>query len=127
MKKFASLISLAALLVSTSTARTALALNNTYQLLDNTVIPNGDGTVTSFAAWANALFVVVISLIAGIAVIKIAYGGLQYILSATSGGKSEGKQSITDAFWGLGLALTAWFILNIINPDLVKFPEFLSR
>jgi RHS repeat-associated protein len=49
----------------------------------------------------------------------IVIGGFQYISSDAIMKKSEGKQRIQDAVIGLVLVISAWLILNTINPNLV--------
>ena len=95
-----------------------------YKVLEPSFI--GTTEITSFAQWAQLLLKTALGLIAGLAVIQLAYGGVQYVLSASYGGKNDGKKHIQDAFIGLGIALSAWLILKIINPDLVNFPSFLQ-
>jgi hypothetical protein len=43
------------------------------------------------------------------------------------GGKQAGKTIITDALYGLALALGSYLILNTINPDLLKFDLQLDK
>ncbi len=51
----------------------------------------------------------------------IVWGGIKYVWSAGNpSGKSEGREWITGAFWGLLLLLSAYLILNVINPNLVN-------
>jgi hypothetical protein len=51
----------------------------------------------------------------------IAVGGFTYMASAgNTSAIKKGKGMITDALIGLIIALFAWFILNVINPDLVN-------
>ncbi len=51
----------------------------------------------------------------------IVWGGVQYALSAGNpSGQSEGKEWIVGALLGLLLLSTAYLILNVINPNLVK-------
>lgn len=125
---FASLTSaLVLLLLSAGTALALWDVGN-YKLLEPTAISlRGDVTeVSSFAEWAGYFLKTVLGLIAGIAVIQLAYGGIEYILSASLAGKSDGRDRITNALTGLGIALTAWLILYLVNPDLVIFPGFLQ-
>lgn len=64
--------------------------------------------------------------IAGIlAVIMIAFGGLQWLFSGGSSEKiSKAKETIIGAVMGLILALGSYLILNTINPALVSFKSF---
>lgn len=96
-----------------------------YQVLEPSFLDNKT-EISSFAEWSGIMVKTILSLIAGISVIQLAYGGIEYVLSASLGGKNDGKQRIQDALIGLGIALAAVLILNIINPDLVNFPGFLQ-
>jgi len=51
----------------------------------------------------------------------LVYGGLTYMLSGTVTSKEVAKKQIWGAIAGLILALSAYLILNTINPDLVRF------
>ena len=96
-----------------------------YQVLEPSFV-GGKTEIKSFAEWAAILLDTALRLIAGLAIIQIAYGGVQYVFSASQGGKLDGKKHVQNALVGLGIALSAWLILKIINPDLVNFPGFLQ-
>ena len=92
----------------------------TYKLL--APLPQPVGTqVTDLAAYLSGMFKIGIGLAAAFAVLMIVWGGLEYILAATPGGKGDGKKKIVDALLGLLLALGAYLLLYTINPNLVKF------
>lgn len=61
-------------------------------------------------------------LIAGVLALgAIVYGGVKYMTSAGNpSGQSEGREWIKGAIFGLLLLFGAYFILNIINPDITK-------
>jgi len=55
------------------------------------------------------------------ALLMISIGGFMYISSAGNNASMEkAKGVITDAVAGLVVALSAWILLNTINPNLVK-------
>jgi len=55
------------------------------------------------------------------ALLMVSIGGFMYISSAGNNASMEkAKGVITDAVVGLVMALTAWLVLNTINPDLTK-------
>ena len=56
-----------------------------------------------------------------LALIMIILGGIEYMTTDAWTKKEEGRQRITDALLGLGLALVCWLLLDIINPTLVTF------
>jgi len=50
----------------------------------------------------------------------IVLGGIEYMTSELVSSKENGKQRITNAIFGLVIALGAYALLNTINPDLLK-------
>jgi hypothetical protein len=98
---------------------TAHAQNNS-----NPVVPTvPDNTLQGFptlGTWVTDNFPLFIKLIAAIAVLTIAYWGLRYILSGIPGIQSYGKERMWSAILGLILALAAYMILEIINPDILN-------
>ncbi|MEA2113734.1 MAG: hypothetical protein U9P63_03725 [Patescibacteria group bacterium] len=61
-----------------------------------------------------------LGLVALLAVGGLAIGGFLYMLSDTISSKEEAKKYIWSALSGLVLLLSAYLILNTINPNLVK-------
>lgn len=72
----------------------------------------------------NGLFTFGIAIAGFLAVIMIAYGGIQYMSTDAVSGKGEGREKITYAIMGLLLVLFAYILLNTINPDILKFDLF---
>ncbi len=67
------------------------------------------------------LFKIGIGLAGVFAVLMIVIGGISYIGGASNpSARSEAKSKITNAIFGLILAMASWLILNTINPDLLK-------
>ncbi len=93
----------------------------TYQPLE----PNAFGTTltntSSLGDFLSQAFSFGLAIAAALAVIMIVWGGVQIMTTDSWSGKSEGKQKIWDAIWGLGLALVSWLILYTINPDILNF------
>lgn len=56
-----------------------------------------------------------------LAVVFLIIGGARYATGDTLGGVQGGRQIITNAVTGLLFALLAWLLLNVINPDLLRF------
>jgi len=79
------------------------------------------GETTQANSYLASIFKLAIAIAGGLAVIMIIWGGIQYMSTDAISGKSEAKNTIQNAIWGLLLAISAWLILNTINPDLVKF------
>jgi len=65
------------------------------------------------------LYVFGVGIVAVSAMIMLVIGGVQYM---TAGDRDPGsaKTRITNAIWGLVLALCSWLILYTINPDLTQ-------
>jgi|GEM_PF-1813364 len=107
--------------LSSSTAFAAAP--QTYQPL--TAIPGVSPTGgTSLATYINSLFVLSLVIGAILAVVKIAVGGLQYMLSDVVTKKADARSSITGALLGLGIIIASVTILYTINKDLVNFNIF---
>lgn len=76
---------------------------------------------TQLSQFLSQAFSFGLAIAAALAVIMIVWGGVQIMTTDSWGGKSEGKQKIWDAVWGLILALVSWLILYTINPDILNF------
>ncbi|MDP3763902.1 MAG: pilin [bacterium] len=90
-----------------------------YKLL--APLPNYVPDVTTAGPYIEGIFILIIAIATGLAVIKIIFGGIKYMSTDAFGGKSEAKGTIENAIWGLLLAISAWLILYTVNPNLVKF------
>lgn len=75
---------------------------------------------TTLGKYLPGLFNLLIGLSAAFAVLMIVIGGLQYISTDAIQKKSEGKERIKNAVFGLVLVISAWLILNTINKNLLK-------
>jgi len=83
--------------------------------------PTFDPTQTNnLGIYLNLMIKLFIGICAVLAVIMIVMGGIQYMTSELISNKEEGKKRITQAIFGLLLALGAWLILSTINPDILK-------
>jgi hypothetical protein len=86
--------------------------------------PSGKYIVTqdskSLCSLLNQWFRIGIALAGMLAVVMIVLGGFQYATTDSLFDKSEGKEKIQSALWGLILALTTWLVLSTINPALTK-------
>ena len=120
MKKIFLLLAVYYLL---STAVPALAQTE-YQLL--APIPlngpsSGETPATTAELYIKGVFTLIIAVAGGLAVVRIIFGGIQYMSTDAFEGKSEAKTVIENAIWGPLLAISAWLILFTINPDLIEF------
>ncbi len=84
-------------------------------------IPGQDG-VNDLQTYLSAIYKFGIAIVALLAVVMIAVGAFMYIVtSAGNAAKlANAKEIITSAILGLVMALLAWLILFVINPDLVS-------
>lgn len=95
-----------------------ISTNFDYQLLEKIPGQNTDGSLPNYVkAILNAgLVLIVLS-----AVFMVMVGGFLYLTSAGNTSRAgTAKDIIFDALIGLGLALLAYLILYVINPDLVN-------
>ncbi|MDO8728879.1 MAG: pilin [bacterium] len=76
---------------------------------------------TTPSPYIRGVFMLIIGLASGLAVVMIILGGIQYMSTDAFEGKNEAKNTIQNAIWGLLLAIGAWLILFTINPKLVEF------
>ncbi len=77
-------------------------------------------TKTELKDYIPGIFKLAIGLSAVAAVLMIVIGGFQYISSDAIMGKKDGKERIKNAVFGLVLVISAWLILNTINPNLLN-------
>ncbi len=80
------------------------------------------GKVADLASYIGVMYQFLISIIGLLAALMMIIGGFQYLTSAGDSGKiKNAKKRITDALIGLTLALSAYALLNTINPALLEF------
>jgi lipoprotein-anchoring transpeptidase ErfK/SrfK len=91
-----------------------------YELL--APIPGfGDSVNTdSLGEYINIVFQIGLGIAGVLAILMIIYAGVKYMTTDAASAKSEGKKLITNAFFGLGVILSAFIFLNTINPDLLN-------
>lgn len=76
---------------------------------------------TDIQTYLPGVFKLAIGIAGVLAVLMIIIGGVQYITTDAIQGKSEGKERIQNALWGLVLVLVSWILLYTINPKLTVF------
>lgn len=81
---------------------------------------NGYLSIPYFAQFVSAIQRYLTGIAVTAAAVMIVYGGFLYIMSASGANVRSGKTIIRDAVIGLILALSAYLILNVINPSLVN-------
>jgi hypothetical protein len=90
-----------------------------YTLLEQ--LPGTNSSSGDLPSYLQNIYRVGLIMVVLGAVFMIAVGGFTYMASAgNTAAIKKGKGMITDALLGLVIALFAWFILNVINPDLVN-------
>lgn len=70
--------------------------------------------------YINTLLQMVIGFMGIIAVLMIIASGVKYMTTENFGGKANAKETITNAFLGLFIAVSIFIILKTINPDLLN-------
>ncbi|MFC1801851.1 pilin [Patescibacteria group bacterium] len=76
--------------------------------------------VTTIGGYAQEIFRISIGLAAVLAVLMIAVGGIKYMTAEAFTGKSDAKDTIKNAVYGLLIIIFSWLILFTINPNLIK-------
>ena len=79
-----------------------------------------DDSGGTLGKYLNMMIRLFIGICAVLAVIMIVMGGVEYMTSELISSKEAGKERITNALFGLLLALGAWTLLNTINPNILK-------
>lgn len=70
--------------------------------------------------YINALYILAISIAAFLAVVRLIYAGVQYILSDVITSKENAKKDIRNSILGLFIVLGAVLLLETINPQLTN-------
>ncbi|GEM_PF-3413920 len=105
------------LLLGLSAASFASAQNQFVPLVGIPYVDTRDANV-SLGDYVNSLYFAAISVAAFLAVVKIIFSGVQYMLSDVVTDKSQARKSIRGALLGLLIVIGAVLILNTINPQL---------
>lgn len=75
---------------------------------------------TNLASFFNNLYKYLVGLAAVLAVIMIIWGGLEYSTQDSVSKKSDGKERIYQAIFGLVLVLSPVLVFSIINPSILN-------
>lgn len=90
-----------------------------YQLLEK--IPGAEGVGSDLPGYVKAVYNTALVIVVLSAVLMLSIGGFMYLTSAgNTAALTTAKGVIFDAVIGLAIALAAWLLLNVINPDLVN-------
>lgn len=96
-----------------------VSAQNTYEPLVNLPYTTNASGQTDFGTYVVGAFRLAIALAGLLAVIRIVWGGIKYMSSDAVSNKSEGKEVITGAVYGLLLAIGSWLIVSTINASLL--------
>ena len=91
--------------------------------IDYPTLPGGATPSGGLVGYLRYLYLFGLSAVGIAGFGALVYGGFKYMLSDAVTSKQEAKSWIWGAITGIILALSAYLILNTINPDLVKFRE----
>jgi hypothetical protein len=73
------------------------------------------------ADMVGQIYTYALSIAGALAIIRVVYGGIIYMISAGNTSKqSDARDIITSAIWGLVLLAGAYLLLNTINPEIVQ-------
>lgn len=90
-----------------------------YTLMEK-VPGTGDLSGADLSTYIRSLYNIALILVTLSAVLMLSIGGFMYLTSAgNTAAMGSAKEVITDSIIGLVIALCAWLILYVINPDLV--------
>ncbi len=139
MKNFAKkILPFATILIMLfSAAQTIYALGEYAPLvpLPCTTVLRADGTpdctqtgqTTNFKTYLPGLVNWSMGVAAVMAFATITFGGILYATSDSIAGTSKGREYVENAIWGLLLVISAWIILNTINPQILNFDLSIPR
>ncbi len=98
---------------------TPLPLGEGLASQDSVVI--GDAGENGILGILQRIFTLMLIAAVVLAVVFMIIGGARYATGDKVGSVQGGREIITNAITGLLFALFAWLLLNIINPDLLRF------
>ena len=97
-----------------------------YAALQNIRLPNGGQlNNANILEYLVNIYTFAIAIAGGLAVIKIVYSGIKYMLSDIVTDKTEARKGIEGAVYGLLVILGSYVFLYTLNPNLVKFRLFI--
>ncbi len=96
----------------------------TYTPLEPTAFGGNLTASTTLGQFLSEAFQFGLAIAAALAVIMIVWGGVEIMLSESPMGKTNGKEKVWNAIWGLVLALVSWLILYTINPEILNWNAF---
>ena len=91
-----------------------------YVLLEPDVFGEEIKQASSMANFLNEAFKFGLAIATALSVVEIVWGGVEIMLSESPFARTNGKERITNAIYGLLLALFSWLILYTINPQILE-------
>lgn len=83
--------------------------------------PNNTNCTTNLGLYLPQMFNLIVAIAAGLAFVMITLGGITYATTDAIMEKSQGKEWVTNAIYGLLLVISAYVILYTINPQILDF------
>lgn len=105
--------------VSLTPGKEGPTTNTTYKLLAPLPGFSELTSSTNIGDYFNKMIIIIIGLCAVLAVVMLVVGGVQYMGSESIFGKTDAKNQMTKAIFGLLIAIGAYALLNTINPALL--------
>jgi hypothetical protein len=91
-----------------------------YVKLEKNAFP-GVTNSTDLTSFLGQIFNFGIAIAVALALVMIIWGGILKMTTDSWNKQDEAKSKITNALYGLGIALISWLLLYTINPALVDF------
>ena len=88
---------------------------------------SGTNCTADLTSYLPGIFNLSIGIAAVLAFVMITYGGILYMTTDAISGKTQGREYITNALWGLLLVIGAYVILYTINPQILNFNLILEK
>ena len=93
-----------------------------YTALQPIMMPNNKPLVNSdILTYLSNIYTFAIAIAGGLAVIRIVYSGIKYMLTDIVTSKGEARKEIEATIYGLLMILGSYVFLYTLNPNLVKF------
>lgn len=86
-------------------------------------LTDSENSTVTMKPFLQLLFKWGIAIAVLLSIVMITFGGFQYMTTDAAFDKSEGKAKINAAIIGLLLALSAWLILQTVDPRILQEPQ----
>lgn len=85
------------------------------------------GCKSTLTQYLPAAFNLIVGIAVALAFVMITFGGVMYATSDAISGKSQGREYIENALWGLLLVIGSYTILYTLNPQILDFTLDINR